>query len=223
MAWLVGHGWDLGPKVTHRSPHSKTALHPWKRLLSNPVMRCLDFVGGFGVMGAGLIRSLFTCPPFAGAAHFPSGWRPRTTHSTRPNGNSDATCFSTPAERGRRCELRQSTALPSPRDTVAISAGANGTLGSRNAPALVNMAWQPRFHREGGVPSLKPKSSPHCKNPPSCIATWPNWWTNLPWTPLPILGIRVRSAVRRLRLDPSLAAFQRTLIGAIRPTTVGSL
>ncbi len=40
-------------------------------------------------------------------------------------------------------------------DTVTISTGTNGNLGSRNAPALVNMAWQPRFHREGGVPSLE--------------------------------------------------------------------
>jgi len=40
-------------------------------------------------------------------------------------------------------------------DTVATSLGSEGALGIRNAPALVNLAWQPRFHREAGVPSLE--------------------------------------------------------------------
>ena len=40
-------------------------------------------------------------------------------------------------------------------DTVATSVGSEGALGFRNAPALANLAWQPRFHREGGVPSLE--------------------------------------------------------------------
>ena len=40
-------------------------------------------------------------------------------------------------------------------DSLAVTPGTSGALGVRNAPALVNLAWQPRFHREGGVPSLE--------------------------------------------------------------------
>ena len=40
-------------------------------------------------------------------------------------------------------------------DSLATSFGSNGALGVRNAPALVNMAWQPRFHREGGISTLE--------------------------------------------------------------------
>ena len=37
----------------------------------------------------------------------------------------------------------------------AVSEGTGGIAGTRNAPALMNMAWQPAFHREGGIPSLE--------------------------------------------------------------------
>lgn len=37
----------------------------------------------------------------------------------------------------------------------AVSEGSGGVAGVRNAPALMNMAWQPTFHREGGIPSLE--------------------------------------------------------------------
>ena len=40
-------------------------------------------------------------------------------------------------------------------DSLAVTPGSSGALGVRNAPALVNLAWQPRFHREGGVSSLE--------------------------------------------------------------------
>ena len=40
-------------------------------------------------------------------------------------------------------------------DSLAVTPGSSGALGLRNAPALVNLAWQPRFHREGGIPSLE--------------------------------------------------------------------
>ncbi len=40
-------------------------------------------------------------------------------------------------------------------DTVRFSTGVNGAKGKRNAPALVNMAWQPSFMRDGGVPTLE--------------------------------------------------------------------
>ncbi len=40
-------------------------------------------------------------------------------------------------------------------DSLAVTPGTSGESGVRNAPALVNLAWQPRFHREGGVPSLE--------------------------------------------------------------------
>jgi len=40
-------------------------------------------------------------------------------------------------------------------DTAATSQGSGGASGSRNAPALINLAWQPRFHREGGISSLE--------------------------------------------------------------------
>ena len=40
-------------------------------------------------------------------------------------------------------------------DSVAFSRGADNAVGFRNAPVLVNLAWQPRFHREAGIPSLE--------------------------------------------------------------------
>lgn len=40
-------------------------------------------------------------------------------------------------------------------DDVALSVGSEGAIGFRNAPGLFNLAWQPRFHREGGIPSLE--------------------------------------------------------------------
>ena len=40
-------------------------------------------------------------------------------------------------------------------DNVAISPGVEGRLGNRNSPSLVNVAFQPYYTREGGVPSLE--------------------------------------------------------------------
>lgn len=38
---------------------------------------------------------------------------------------------------------------------VALSTGVNGQLGTRNAPAIFNMAWQPYFMWDGGVNHLE--------------------------------------------------------------------
>ena len=38
---------------------------------------------------------------------------------------------------------------------LAVPEGSDGVAGTRNAPALMNMAWQPAFHREGGIHSLE--------------------------------------------------------------------
>jgi cytochrome c peroxidase len=40
-------------------------------------------------------------------------------------------------------------------DTLAISPGVEGRLGTRNAPSLLNVGYQPYFLREGGVPTLE--------------------------------------------------------------------
>ena len=40
-------------------------------------------------------------------------------------------------------------------DNVAISPGVEGRLGNRNSPSLANVAFQPYYTREGGVPSLE--------------------------------------------------------------------
>lgn len=40
-------------------------------------------------------------------------------------------------------------------DTVALSSGANGLLGERNAPTLANLAWHPAFFADGGIPTLE--------------------------------------------------------------------
>ncbi len=40
-------------------------------------------------------------------------------------------------------------------DSVALSPGAGGAAGKRNAPTLANVAYQPYFTREGGVPTLE--------------------------------------------------------------------
>lgn len=40
-------------------------------------------------------------------------------------------------------------------DEVAFSLGVGGELGTRNSPSLANVAYQPYFTREGGVPTLE--------------------------------------------------------------------
>jgi cytochrome c peroxidase len=40
-------------------------------------------------------------------------------------------------------------------DTVAMSLGAGKALGTRNAPTLTNVAYNPYFTRDGGVPTLE--------------------------------------------------------------------
>lgn len=40
-------------------------------------------------------------------------------------------------------------------DSVAFSLGAGGLIGTRNAPSLGNVAYQPYLTREGGVPTLE--------------------------------------------------------------------
>lgn len=64
-------------------------------------------------------------------------------HDTRFSAGNDVSCAS--------CHLAQFAMA----DSLAVSRGTGGALGFRNASALFNMAWQPRFHREGGIPSLE--------------------------------------------------------------------
>lgn len=40
-------------------------------------------------------------------------------------------------------------------DTVALSAGVQGRLGTRNAPTLANTAYHPLLNRDGGAPTLE--------------------------------------------------------------------
>ena len=40
-------------------------------------------------------------------------------------------------------------------DSLPTSFGSDFVSGVRNAPALMNLSWQPRFHREGGLASLE--------------------------------------------------------------------
>jgi cytochrome c peroxidase len=40
-------------------------------------------------------------------------------------------------------------------DTLALSLGVAGRIGTRNAPSLANVAYHPYFLREGGVPTLE--------------------------------------------------------------------
>lgn len=40
-------------------------------------------------------------------------------------------------------------------DTLPVSPGVEGRLGTRNAPSLFNVGYQPYFLREGGVPTLE--------------------------------------------------------------------
>ena len=75
-------------------------------------------------------------------------------HDTRFSAANDVSCAS--------CHLAQFAMA----DSLAVSKGTGGAPGFRNASALFNMAWQPRFHREGGIPSLEtqilaPLQEPH--------------------------------------------------------------
>tara|TARA_R110002050_G_scaffold297339_2_gene458645 strand:- start:58011 stop:58991 length:981 start_codon:yes stop_codon:yes gene_type:complete len=40
-------------------------------------------------------------------------------------------------------------------DSLTVSKGVNGRLGSRNAPSLINVAYKPVFHADGGVRTLE--------------------------------------------------------------------
>ena len=40
-------------------------------------------------------------------------------------------------------------------DTLALSIGAGGALGLRNAPTLANVAYHPAYFRDGGIPTLE--------------------------------------------------------------------
>ncbi len=40
-------------------------------------------------------------------------------------------------------------------DTTALSTGADGALGLRNAPSLANLAYHPAYFRDGGIPTLE--------------------------------------------------------------------
>ncbi|MBP7515749.1 MAG: c-type cytochrome [Flavobacteriales bacterium] len=40
-------------------------------------------------------------------------------------------------------------------DTTALSAGAGGAVGLRNAPTLANLAYHPAYFRDGGIPTLE--------------------------------------------------------------------
>ena len=40
-------------------------------------------------------------------------------------------------------------------DTLALSVGADGLMGLRNAPSLANVAYHPAYFRDGGIPTLE--------------------------------------------------------------------
>lgn len=104
-------------------------------------------------------------------------------------------------------------------DDQPVTPGTGGLAGNRNASALVNLGWQPRFHMEGGVPSLETQALAPFQEPHE-------------------LGRDLLEVVAELALDAryaqwskegfgqpfdafvftrSLAAFQRTLISGSAP------
>ena len=104
-------------------------------------------------------------------------------------------------------------------DDQPVTPGTGGLAGNRNASALVNLGWQPRFHMEGGVPSLETQALAPLQEPHE-------------------LGRDLLEVVAELALDAryaqwaqegfgqpfdafvftrSLAAFQRTLISGSAP------
>ena len=104
-------------------------------------------------------------------------------------------------------------------DDQPVTPGTGGLAGDRNASALVNLGWQPRFHMEGGVPSLETQALAPLQEPHE-------------------LGRDLLEVVAELALDAryaqwaqegfgqpfdalvftrSLAAFQRTLISGSAP------
>ncbi len=76
-------------------------------------------------------------------------------------------------------------------DDRAISPGVEGRLGARNAPSLVNLAWQSDFMREGGVASLEQQVS-------------------VPVEEHAEMAFSIVLAAERLAADPSYAAAART-------------
>ena len=104
-------------------------------------------------------------------------------------------------------------------DTVTISTGTNGNLGSRNAPALVNMAWQPRFHREGGVPSLEAQVLAPLQEPTELHRDLAQLVDELALDPLyqSWASQGFGRPFDAFVLTRSLAAFQRTLISGDSP------
>lgn len=79
-------------------------------------------------------------------------------------------------------------------DDRAVSPGVAGRLGTRNAPSLVNLAWQADFLREGGVPSLEQQVS-------------------VPVEEHAEMAFNMVQAAERLAADPSYAAAARAAYG----------
>lgn len=66
---------------------------------------------------------------------------------------------------------------------VALSAGVGGSLGTRNAPPIFNMAWQPSFMWDGGVNHLEMFSIAPITNPLEMNETMENVMNKLNQSP----------------------------------------
>lgn len=104
-------------------------------------------------------------------------------------------------------------------DEVSLSLGSDGSVGFRNAPGLFNLAWQPRFHREGGIPSLEAQVLAPIQDPLE--------FNQDPMTVVDALSVDLRyqswaeEAFGRpfdsYVLTRALAAFERTLVSGNAP------
>lgn len=89
------------------------------------------------------------------------------------------------------CHLQQN-AFADPRQ---YSIGVEGRLGDRNAPALINMAWNTSFFWDGGVPTLEQQAIAPIINPLEMD--------------MPLQGV-----VDRVKADPSYVEMFRTAYGS---------
>ncbi len=100
-------------------------------------------------------------------------------------------------------------------DTVALSVGAFGRLGFRNAPTLTNVAYHPLMNRDGGVPTLHQQVLVPISDEAEMDADIHQVAVALRDLP-PYAELSERAYGRRLDIfviTRALAAYERTLIG----------
>lgn len=100
-------------------------------------------------------------------------------------------------------------------DPLAFSVGDDGSVGTRNAMAVINLAWHERFFWDGRRPSLELQAHDPVTNPIEMRNTWPVVVQRLQADPAypPLFEVAFGTAVIDSNLvTRAIAQFERTLL-----------